>query len=104
MEVKVTTIIIGLPEGQRTQQTSLTLPAATVTVRELLSHKVEQEVAEHAAQGTADDKLVATERVPAAGDYMVVIDNQRITDLDTVVTLRPDARIEFIRILPLVGG
>lgn len=109
MQVNVTTIILGLPEGQRVEHTSLTLPAATITVRELLAHKAG--ALENAAdqrpepngqspvQGTADTEQVAPQR-----QYMVVIDDQRIIDPDTVITLRPDIRIEFIKILPLVGG
>lgn len=104
MQVTVTTIIFGLPGGKRVQQTSLTLPAATITVRELIAQKADQEVAEHAAQDIADDEIAPAQRALAARDYMVVIDNQRIVDPDTVVTLDPDTRVEFIKILPLVGG
>ncbi|MDP6559437.1 MAG: hypothetical protein QF619_04855 [Candidatus Binatia bacterium] len=39
-----------------------------------------------------------------AGEYMIVINDQRIHDLETRITLDPDSRIEFIKILPLVGG
>jgi hypothetical protein len=104
MKVNVTTVILGLPDGKRTRHTSLALPAATLSVRELIARKAQQEVAKYGAQGTADDGLAATARPLAAVDFMVVIDDQRIIDPDTVVTLHPDSRIEFIKILPLVGG
>jgi hypothetical protein len=35
---------------------------------------------------------------------MIVIDNQRILDAEAVVTLHAHTRVEFIKILPLVGG
>ena len=104
MQVTVTTIIFGLPDGKHVQQTSLVLPAPTLTLRELIAQKTDQEVAEHAVQGMEDDGLVPAEQAFAARDYMVVIDDQRMIDPDTVLTLRPDTRVEFIKILPLVGG
>lgn len=35
---------------------------------------------------------------------MIVISDQRILDPEAVLTLRPDTQVEFIKILPLVGG
>ncbi|MFQ5875566.1 MAG: hypothetical protein ACE5JL_17455, partial [Dehalococcoidia bacterium] len=123
-------IIFGLPEGQRVQQTSLNWPAATMTGRELIAHKVDQEVAEYVAHqrpglsgeylspevltrtevpealvpGTVDDERVHALRAFIAGGYMIVINDQRIVDPETLITLRPETRVEFIKILPLVGG
>ncbi len=101
MQVTVTTIILGSPEGERIENTSLTLPASTLTLRELLAHRAQ----------LAEDKKTETNRGTAGNqpanaepEYMVVIDNRRIVDPDTVLTLRPDTRIEFIKVLPLVGG
>ncbi len=104
MQVTVTTIIFGLPDGKHVQQTSLVLPVPTLTLRELIAKKTDQEVAEHTAQGKEDDGLAPPERAFTARDYMVVIDDQRIVDPDTVLTLHSDTRVEFIKILPLVGG
>jgi hypothetical protein len=130
MHVTVTTIIFGLPEGQRLVPTRFTVPTATLTVRELIAHKVEQEVAEclacerpglsgeylpaevlikaktreTLAPGAVAAEIVRAQRAFAARDYMIVIDEQRLLDPDMVVTLLPATRIEFIKILPLVGG
>jgi hypothetical protein len=129
MQTTVTTLIFGLPEGQRLAHTQLTVPP-TLTVRELIRHKVEQEVADylaHVRPGISGEYLspetLIKARTPealvpdavaveiaraqqafAARDYMIVIDDQRIMDADTVVTLSPQTRVEFIKILPLVGG
>jgi hypothetical protein len=46
MQLMVTTIIFGLPTGQRTSHVCLTLPVAALTVQELIAHKVGQEVEE----------------------------------------------------------
>lgn len=130
MHITVTTIIFGLPTGQRLLQTGLTLPCTTLTVQELIAHKVQQEVAECEAQqrpglsgeflspealirATSLDALhpeaVSTEVVRAQQafakrEYMIVIDDRRVLDPEEVVTLLPETCIEFIKILPLVGG
>jgi hypothetical protein len=45
-DTTVTTIIFGLPTGQRTSYVRLTLPVATLTIQELIAYKVRQEVEE----------------------------------------------------------
>jgi hypothetical protein len=35
---------------------------------------------------------------------MIVLDNHRIFDPQTVVTLHPETRVEFMKVLPLAGG
>ena len=106
MQVHVTTIIFGLPEGQRVEHSSLMVPAATLTLRELLAHRARLTDPEGRIhqQPELNRDTTDNERTQAEREYMVVIDNQRIVDPDTVITLRPDIRIEFIKILPLVGG
>jgi hypothetical protein len=130
MQLTVTTIIFGLPTGRRTVQTHLVLPAATLTVRELIAHKVRQEVAECAVRqrpglsgeylspevliraaapaalmpGAVEAEIARAQRAFTARDYMIVIDNRRVFDSEAVVTLRPKTQVEFIKILPLVGG
>jgi hypothetical protein len=130
MHVTVTTLIFGLPEGQRLVSTHFIVPTATLTVRELIARKIEQEVAEclactrpglsgeylspevlinattrdALAPGAVDAEIVRAQRAFAARDYMIVIDEQRLFDPDRVMTLLPETRIEFIKILPLVGG
>lgn len=101
-----------------------------MTVRDLIAHKVNQEVAEFAAHqrpGLSGEYLspevlirakdpkalapgpIGEERARALSafitrDYMIVISDQRVLDPETVITLHPDSRVEFIKILPLVGG
>ncbi len=38
------------------------------------------------------------------GRYFVIVDGERVDDLDTVLTLQPRTTIHFLRVLPLVGG
>jgi hypothetical protein len=130
MQIIVTTIIFGLPTGQRTVQTCLSLPEAILTVRELIAHKVRQEIAEYTAgkrpglsgeylspealiraetpetfvPGEIHTEIAQAQQVFAARDFMIVVDNRRLFDPEEVVTLQPDTQVEFIKILPLVGG
>ena len=131
MQLTVTTIIFGLPTGQRTSHVWLTLPVATLTVQELIAHKVRQEVEEvcthqrsavsgeyltpeellgitsaacRRAPGTAEDEIARAQQAFIARAFMIVVDNQRVWEPDTLLTLRPETQVEFIKILPLVGG
>ena len=131
MQVTVTTIIFGLPTGQRISHVCLTLPVATLTVQEIIAYKVRQEVEEffmhqrpdvsgeyltpeellgalvpasRVTPGAVADEVARAQQAFAARAYMIVVDNQRIWDADTPLTLRPTTQVEFIKILPLVGG
>jgi len=130
MQITVTTLIFGLPTGRRTVQTCLCLPVPTLTVRELIAHKVRQEIAAYTAHarpgwsgeyysaaaliraktpealvpGEVDVEVAQAQQAFAERDFMIVIDNRRVLDPGTVLTLQPDTRVEFIKILPLVGG
>ena len=124
----VTTIIFGLPTGQRLSHVRLALPAARLVVRELIAHKVHQEVEEclthqrsglsgeylspeellgagsSPTPGTVADEIARAQQAFAARAYMIVVDNRRVWDLEDMLTLDPAAQVEFIKILPLVGG
>ena len=131
MQLTVTTIIFGLPTGQRTSHVCLTLPVATLTVQEIIAYKVRQEVEEVCTHqrsdlsgeyltpeellgvptppltgvtGTALDEIARAQQAFIARAYMIVVDNQRVWEPDTLLTLRPATQVEFIKILPLVGG
>jgi hypothetical protein len=128
MQLTVTTIVFGLPTGQRLSHVRLALPAVRVAVRELIAHKVRQEVeeclnhqrselsGEHlspeellgavpiAMPGTVGDEIIRAQQAFAARAYMIVVDNRRVWGLEDVLTLGPTTQVEFIKILPLVGG
>jgi hypothetical protein len=38
------------------------------------------------------------------GHYFVIVDGERVDDLDTAITLQPRTMIDFLRVLPLIGG
>jgi len=128
MQLTVTTIIFGLPTGQRLSHVRLSLPVARLAVHELIAHKVRQEVEEYLVHqrpglsgeslapeallgavasttpGPVGDEIVRAQQAFAVRAYMIVVNNRRIWDLEDVLTLDPTTRVEFIKILPLVGG
>jgi hypothetical protein len=131
MQLTVTTIIFGLPTGQRTSYVCLTLPTTKLPVRELIACKIRQEVEEcliHQRPGLSGEYLTPEELLLAAGPaanvmpgavaneimraqqafaaraYMIVVDNRRIWKPDEELTLHAKTQVEFIKILPLVGG
>jgi hypothetical protein len=131
MQLTVTTIIFGLPTGQRTSYVCLTLPTTRLPVRELIACKIRQEVEEclihqrpglsgeyltpeelllaagpaaNVMPGTVADEIMRAQQAFAARAYMIVVDNRRIWKADEELTLHAKTQVEFIKILPLVGG
>jgi hypothetical protein len=128
MRLTVTTHIFGLPTGQRTVPVSLTVLSTRLSVRELIARKIEQEFSECAARqrpglsgeafsceellgggppalrGDASEEVERAHQAFTAREFMVVIDNQRVCNPDDVLVVNPGTRVEFIKILPMVGG
>lgn len=130
MQATVTTIVFGLPQGQRTSRVEVSLTAPALTLRDLIACKIEHEVSEiHSHQrpglsgeyltpealilaasldtlepGAVEDEIQRAQQAFVARTFMIVIDDRRVWDLDTIVDIQPGTRIEFIKILPLVGG
>ena len=128
MRLTVTTHIFGLPSGQRTVPVSVAVPLAGLSVRDLIARKIEQEWTECAGRrrpglsgeafsseellggaplalcSDAREEVERAQQAFAARAFMVVVDNQRVCDPDEVLVVSPDTRVEFIKILPMVGG
>lgn len=130
MQITVTTIIFGLPQGQRMSQVEVVLSAPALTLRDLIAYKVAREVCEIGQQQrpglsgeylTAETLILApsldalqpdaleseihrAQQAFAARDFMIAIDDCCVWDADAVIDIQPGMRIEFIKILPLVGG
>lgn len=128
MRLTVTTHIFGLPSGQRTVPVSVTVPTAGFSVRELIARKIEQEFSEYAERrrqglsgeafsseeflgdaplafcSDAREEVERAQRAFAAREFMIVVDQQRVCDPDEILVVKPGTCVEFIKILPMVGG
>lgn len=130
MKLTITTILFGLPGGQQLWPIDVVLPAEPLRVGDLIARKVTQEVSEVVAQqrpglsgeylspetliltprredwvpGALEDEIARAQQAFTDRAYMIVVDNQRVWDADVMVTLKPQSQVEFIKILPIVGG
>lgn len=128
MQLSITTLVFGLPTGQQRSTVEIVLPAATLTIADLIALKVRQEIQEclagqrqaRSGEYLTPEELLGARPVPApqhsasevyraqqafaARTFMVVVDGQRLNNPAQCLTLKPDSCIEFIKILPLVGG
>ena len=107
---------------------SVAVPPPGLSVRDLIARKIEQEWTECAERRRPDlsgeafsseellgaaplalcsdarEEVERAQQAFAARAFMVVVDNQRVCDLDEVLVVNPHTRVEFIKILPMVGG
>jgi hypothetical protein len=118
--------------GRRLRSFTLSVPAARLTVRELISHRIRQEVdAYNRASSEVFEGLVQptdTEWVlngyrmktrrpldPEAqvafalqafqGNGMIVlVDDRQVESLDEAVAVTPTTHVRFLKLVPLVGG
>lgn len=128
MRLTVMTHVFGMPDGQRSVPVSVTVPPQGLNVRDLISRKIRQEITECvegkrsglSGETLSEEELLGGAPLPvhadagkevdrahkafAARGFMVVIDDRRVADCDDVLPVSPDSRVEFIKILPMVGG
>lgn len=128
MRLTVITHIFGLPAGRLSVPVSVTVPTGGLSVRELICRKIQQEFLECVdrtrsglcGEAFSSEELLRREPLPmygeaggeverahrafAAREFMVVVNDQRVADPDEVLVLNPETRVEFIKILPMVGG
>ena len=110
----------------------LSLASERITLRELLTRRIEEEVAAFNAGDDAIRPLVvplseqerrlngeplkqrrnvdAARQLDAAIEafqrtrILVVVDRAQVLDLDEELTVTPDSEVRFIKLVPLVGG
>jgi hypothetical protein len=116
--------------GQRHSAGAFQFDAATLTLRELIRLRVQQEVArfnamerdefhgliqpeesERILNGVRERPLPDWERQFAkaltafrGNGFLVLIDDCQITDLDQTIHLTAQSQITFLKLVPLVGG
>jgi hypothetical protein len=118
--------------GQRTRSFTLSLPAGRMTVRELIRHRVEHEVAAYNAASTSvfqglvqptdtewvlngyrfktrrpiDPATQVSRAIEAfeANRVILLVDDRQVERLEETVTFTPTTEIRFLKLVPLVGG
>jgi hypothetical protein len=118
--------------GRRFSAEAVTVPQAETTTRELIRSRVQQEVERH-NQNLPDvfrglvqpeeseqilngfrmkvqrplDWKVQFERACSSFDrngFLVLVDGRQVSELDESITLRADSEVQFVKLVPLVGG
>ena len=118
--------------GGRIAAGAVSLPLGPITVRELLRARVQQEVESYnRSLGDTFQGLVQPEeservlngfrmitrrsldaeaqhrRACASFEqngFLLLVDGRQVTGLDTAVDLYPDSEVQFVKLVPLVGG
>jgi hypothetical protein len=118
--------------GPRSAVATITLPEAGTTTRELIRGRVRQEVERHNQsmpelfQGLVQpeeseqilngfrmktkrplDWQVQYERACASFErngFLLFVDGHQVGELDERIELRPESEVQFVKLVPLVGG
>ncbi len=129
----VITIRDETASGQLVAELSLMLPAACISMRDLIATRVRFEV--EAFNARSGDEVFrglvqpsGAEQVPTGfklkqrrqvdaqeqvtraleaferNGFFVVVDDRQVDSLDDVVAVRPATRVSFVKLVPLVGG
>ena len=118
--------------GETLLELTLTVSAERITVRDLIRQRVWHEVEEYnqskpdtfrgLVQPTDSERTLngyklkqpraidATAQLAKALDafqgnqIIMLVDDRQVESLDEEITLQPDTRVSFLRLMPLVGG
>jgi len=122
----------SFPGKRSTATTTIHLDAASSTVRELLRARVRQEVEHYnqtlpetfqgLVQPEESEKLLNGFRLKVKrpldweaqfhracssfekNGFLILVDDNQVTELDELIELTPDSRVQFVKLAPLVGG
>jgi hypothetical protein len=118
--------------GERLLELTLNVSAERITVRDLIRQRVRHEVEEYnrrkpatfrgLVQPTDSERTLNGYRLKqprsidadlqldkaigafAGNQIIVLVDDRQVESLDEEIALRPDTRVSFLRLTPLVGG
>jgi hypothetical protein len=116
--------------GERSPARAITIPDARTTARELIRTRVRLEVERYNQAVPAAPPLLVQpeheeqilngirERSPLDGEiqflracssfrrngFLLFVDGLQVTDLDIPLALQPESQVQFVKLVPLVGG
>ena len=119
--------------GRRMRSFTLSLPAEQLTIRELVTHRIRQEVdAYNRASSTAvfqglvqptdtewvlngyrmktrrqldpEAQVAFALQAFQANGIIVMVDDRQVDSLDEMVAVTPQTHVRFLKLVPLVGG
>jgi hypothetical protein len=118
--------------GQRTPAETVTVQEARTTVRELIRNRVQQEVEQHnqslpevfqgLVQPEESEQILNGFRMKAPrpltwevqferacssferNGFLLLVDGRQVIELDDRIDLLADSEVQFVKLVPLVGG
>lgn len=118
--------------GSRSRATSVTVPQPEITARELIRSRVREEVERHnqsmpdvfrgLVQPEESERILNGFQMKAKrpldweaqfaracssferNGFLLIVDGSQATDLDQRIELRADSEVQFIKLVPLIGG
>jgi hypothetical protein len=118
--------------GRRSEGCLVTVPNATATARELIRSRIREEVERHnesqpevfrgLVQPEESERIlngfrmatprpidweVQFERACASflrNGFLLIVDGRQVSALDDPIDLHPESEVQFIKLVPLVGG
>lgn len=123
-------IVDETTSGQRRSAGDFRFDTETLTLRELIRRRVQQEVerfnrsdaqvfrglidpeeTERVLNGVPERPVLNWEKQYAkavtafqGNGFLVLVDNRQITDLDETLQLRAQTTVSFLKLVPLIGG
>jgi len=125
-------VLDGVLPGSSAPAKSLTVPQAGTTAREIIRSRVREEVELHneslpdvfqgLVQPEESERILNGFRMRARrplsweaqveracssferNGFLLIVDGRQAVDLDERIELRADSQVEFIKLVPLVGG
>lgn len=118
--------------GPRSSAESIAIPGASATVRELIRSRVQQEVQRYnqdltpvfrgLVQPEQSEQILNGYRMQVSrpldwerqyqracasferNGFLVLVDGAQVNDLDAPLELREDSEVQFVKLVPLIGG
>lgn len=104
-------VIDATPTGRETARLLLDDVPNPVTLRELITHRVREEVARHHANPVPRPRRMDWEKQAAVAlesfahnGFFVFVGDRQVEDLNERLSLAETDEVSFVRLVPLVGG
>lgn len=82
---------------------TLRLPTACTTIRDVITERVRQQLAERPAIAV-DAQIVHALAEFERNGFIVLVGDHQAESLDEAFLIQPDTQVSFVKLVPLVGG
>ncbi|WP_020393716.1 hypothetical protein [Thiolinea disciformis] len=104
--VKVSSLSFG-GESAGTEPIFFSSSVEVLTVAALIERTVTEQIKQQAKPKTMaklPEEIHRAQQAFQENHYFIIADGRQLTTLDETITLRANSEVQFIRLLPLIGG